>query len=121
RADLLSAYHRRRAHRAARERRRTAHAARRSGRSGPATPLRARSRVRDRGGSGRRHRWEVAGRRGDRYRGAARVTEAIEIKVAAASRSYSVWVGPGLFERAAELIPIPERAEVAALVTDSAV
>lgn len=49
------------------------------------------------------------------------MTEPVEIKVAAASRTYSVWVGPGLFERAAELIPIPERAEGAALVTDSRV
>jgi 3-dehydroquinate synthase len=47
------------------------------------------------------------------------VSEPIEIKVAAPSRSYSVWVGPGLLERAAELIPIPERAEVVAIVTDA--
>jgi len=49
------------------------------------------------------------------------VTEPVEIKIAAASRSYSVWVGPGLFERASELIPLPERAEVAAVVTDGRV
>jgi len=47
------------------------------------------------------------------------MSDPIEIKVAAPSRTYSVWVGPGLFERAAELIPIPERAEVAAIVTDA--
>ncbi len=47
------------------------------------------------------------------------MTEPVEVKVAAPSRSYSVWVGPGLFERAAELIPLPERAEIAAFVTDS--
>ena len=47
------------------------------------------------------------------------MTEPVEIKVATPSRSYSVWVGAGLFERATELIPIPDRAEVAALVTDA--
>jgi 3-dehydroquinate synthase len=49
------------------------------------------------------------------------VIEPVELKVAAPSRSYSVWVGPELLERAAELIPIAERAEVAAIVTDEAV
>jgi len=47
------------------------------------------------------------------------VTEPVEIKVNAPTRAYSVWVGPGLFERAAELIPLPERAEIGALVTDA--
>jgi 3-dehydroquinate synthase len=47
------------------------------------------------------------------------MTEPVELKVAATSRTYSVWVGAGLFERAAELIPIPDRAEVVALVTDA--
>jgi len=47
------------------------------------------------------------------------VSDPIEIKVAAPSRTYSVWVGRGLLERAGELIPIPERAEVAAVVTDA--
>ena len=43
----------------------------------------------------------------------------IEIKVAVPSRPYSVWVGAGLFERADEFIPFPERAEAAAVVTDA--
>ena len=43
----------------------------------------------------------------------------VEIKVAAPSGAYSVWVGPGLMERAAELIPIPERSEVVAVVSDA--
>ena len=43
----------------------------------------------------------------------------VEIKVAASTGGYSVWVGPGLMERAAELIPIPERSEVVAVVTDA--
>ena len=47
------------------------------------------------------------------------MTEPIEIKVAAASRPYSVRVGPGLIERASELIPFPDRAERLAVVTDS--
>ncbi len=47
------------------------------------------------------------------------MSEPIEIKVATPSRAYSVWVGAGLFERAAELIPFPEGAEVAAMITDA--
>jgi len=47
------------------------------------------------------------------------MSEPVEIKVATPSRTYSVWVGPGLLERAAELIPIPERAEIAVVVTDA--
>jgi 3-dehydroquinate synthase len=43
----------------------------------------------------------------------------VEIKVAAPSGAYSVWVGPGLMERASELIPVPERAEVVAVVSDA--
>ena len=43
----------------------------------------------------------------------------VEIKIAAPSRGYSVWVGENLLERAAELIPIPERAEKIAVVTDA--
>jgi len=43
----------------------------------------------------------------------------VEIKIAAPATRYSVWVGPGLLEQAAELIPLPDRAEVAAMVTDA--
>lgn len=45
--------------------------------------------------------------------------DAVEIKVATSTRSYSVWVGQGLLERAAELLPIPEAAESAALISDA--
>jgi 3-dehydroquinate synthase len=45
--------------------------------------------------------------------------DAVEIKVAAPGGAYSVWVGPGLMERAAELIPVPERSEVLAVVSDA--
>jgi 3-dehydroquinate synthase len=41
-----------------------------------------------------------------------------EIKVSLPGRGYSIWVGPGLLERASELIPVPEGAELVALVTD---
>jgi len=47
------------------------------------------------------------------------VTEPVEIKIDAASRGYSVWVGLGLLERAAELIPTPDRIERIAVVTDA--
>jgi 3-dehydroquinate synthase len=43
----------------------------------------------------------------------------VELKVAAPGGEYSVWVGAGLLERAAELIPIPERAEVVSVVSDA--
>ncbi|MEX2555717.1 MAG: 3-dehydroquinate synthase [Actinomycetota bacterium] len=43
----------------------------------------------------------------------------VEIKVASSGSGYSVWVGPGLMERADELIPVPERAEVIAVVSDA--
>jgi 3-dehydroquinate synthase len=49
------------------------------------------------------------------------VNDSVELKVATPSRSYSVWVGSGLIERAAELIPISERADVAAIVSDAEV
>ena len=45
--------------------------------------------------------------------------EAVEIKVASSTGGYSVWVGPGLMERASELIPVPERCEVIAAVSDA--
>ena len=45
----------------------------------------------------------------------------VEIKVASSAGGYSVWVGAGLMERAAELIPVPERAEVIAVVCDASV
>ena len=47
------------------------------------------------------------------------MSDAVEIKVASSSGGYSVWVGAGLMERAAELIPTPERAEVIAVVSDA--
>jgi 3-dehydroquinate synthase len=47
------------------------------------------------------------------------VSDPIELKVATPSRSYSVWVGAGLIARAAELIPISERADVATIVSDA--
>ncbi|MGH2728707.1 MAG: iron-containing alcohol dehydrogenase, partial [Actinomycetota bacterium] len=43
----------------------------------------------------------------------------VEIKVALSGGGYSVWVGPGLMERASELIPIPDRSEVLAVVSDA--
>ena len=43
----------------------------------------------------------------------------VEIKVAAPSRGYSVWVGENLLERASELIPLPDRAERIAVVGDA--
>ncbi len=47
------------------------------------------------------------------------MSDPIELKVATPTRSYSVWVGTGLIARAAELIPISERADVATIVTDA--
>ena len=49
------------------------------------------------------------------------MSDPVELKVATPSRSYSVWVGAGLIARAAELIPISERADVAAIVSDASV
>lgn len=42
----------------------------------------------------------------------------VEIKVDVPGRPYSVWVGAGILERAAEFLPIPEAAEMAFLVAD---
>ena len=47
------------------------------------------------------------------------MSDAVEIKVASSNGGYSVWVGPGLMERASELIPIPERSEVVAAIFDA--
>lgn len=44
-----------------------------------------------------------------------------ELRVEVPGRPYTVFVGPGLLARAAELIPALPRAEVAALITDASV
>lgn len=44
-----------------------------------------------------------------------------ELRVEIPGRSYSVWVGEGLLARAHEFIPVPERAELLALVSDASV
>jgi 3-dehydroquinate synthase len=63
----------------------------------------------------------VSGSGAGRARGRRGAGEPVEILVGTSAAPCRVWVGSSLLERAAELIPVPERAEVIALVADEAV